>query len=112
MSRPIPQNNLIERTSVLTYTLMEQLHDVLNTPSAPDDVTLGMLMGLSMFLDDQIGPFRMTQLLQAAPDIILRTDAHVTRDQIDRFLPVLRAFGDKLAALTPETVAEPTTSLS
>lgn len=92
-------DDTIERTSIVMYAILEQLHDVLAAPRAPDDVNLGMLMGLAMFLDDRMGPFRAERLLTAAPGIILKTDAHIVREQIDRFLPVLRAFGDHLGGL-------------
>lgn len=86
----------IERTSIITYTLLKELHEVLALPQQPDDVTLGMLMGLSMFLDEKVGPMRAKRLMTEAPTIVLKTDAHVTPEQIQRILPVLRAFGDHL----------------
>ncbi|WP_114391724.1 hypothetical protein [Oleisolibacter albus] len=101
-------DDTIERTAIVMYGLMEQLHDVLAVPEAQDDISLGMLMGLSMYLDDKIGPFRTERLMNSAPGIILKTDAHVVRPQIDRFLPVLRAFGGHLATLPgPAGSAEP-----
>jgi len=107
-TREKTQDDTIERTSIVMYGLLEQLHTVLADPDSSDDVNLGMLMGLSMFLDEKLGPFRTERLMSSAPSIILRTDAHVVRDQLKQFLPVLRAFGDHLAALTPATVAEET----
>ncbi|WP_448203140.1 hypothetical protein [Azospirillum sp. sgz302134] len=86
----------IERTSIVAYTLLNELHDVLALPKAPDDVTLGILMGLSMFMDDKVGPMRAKRLMSEAPTIVLKTDAHVTSDQMQRIMPVLRAFGDHL----------------
>lgn len=86
----------IERTSIVAYTLLKELHEVLALPQAPDDVTLGILMGLSMFLDEKVGPMRAKRLMSEAPTIVLKTDAHVTADQMQRVLPVLRAFGDHL----------------
>ncbi|WP_246653622.1 hypothetical protein [Azospirillum formosense] len=86
----------IERTSIVAYTLLNELHDVLALPKAPDDVTLGILMGLSMFMDDKVGPMRSKRLMSEAPTIVLKTDAHVTSDQMQRIMPVLRAFGDHL----------------
>jgi len=86
----------IERTSIVAYTLLTELHEVLALPKAPDDVTLGILMGLSMFLDDKVGPIRAKRLMAEAPTIVLKTDAHVTPDQTQRVLPVLRAFGDHI----------------
>ena len=50
-------------------------------------------MGLAMFLDDKIGPMRSQKLMSQAPGIILKTDAHVTDELMQRFAPVLRAFG-------------------
>jgi len=86
----------IERTSIVSYTLLKELHGVLAHPQAPDDVTLGMLMGLAMFLDDTVGPMRAQRLMAEAPGIVLKTDAHVTSGQMQRIMPVLRAFGDHL----------------
>jgi hypothetical protein len=86
----------IERTSIVAYTLLKELHEVLALPKAPDDVTLGILMGLSMFLDDKVGPMRAKRLMTEAPTIVLKTDAHVTTEQMQRILPVVRAFGDHL----------------
>lgn len=86
----------IERTSILTYALFDELHRTLALPERPDDVTLGMLMGLSMFLDEMVGPMRSKRLMSEAPTIVLKTDAHVTREQRTDALPVLRAFGEHL----------------
>lgn len=86
----------IERTSIVTYALLQQLHEALADPKGTDDVSLGMLMGLSMFLDEKIGPFRAKKLMIEAPTIVLKTDAHVTGDQMTRFGPVLRAFAEHL----------------
>ncbi|WP_119678554.1 hypothetical protein [Indioceanicola profundi] len=100
-------DDTIERTSIVTYGLLEQLHGVLSTPEKSDDVNLGMLMGLAMFLDDKIGPFRTERLMKAAPNIILRTDAHVLREQLAQFEPVLTAFGQHLSALASVPQADP-----
>lgn len=89
----------IERTSIVTYTLLKELHDVLALPEKPDDVTLGILMGLSMLLDEKVGPMRAKRLMTEAPTIVLKTDAHVTSEQMLRIAPVLRAFGDHLKEL-------------
>ncbi|AWK85609.1 hypothetical protein [Azospirillum thermophilum] len=89
----------IERTSIVAYTLLNELHEVLALPKAPDDVTLGILMGLSMFLDDKVGPMRAKRLMSEAPTIVLKTDAHVTAEQMERIAPVLRAFGEHLKDL-------------
>ncbi|WP_448192051.1 hypothetical protein [Azospirillum sp. sgz301742] len=97
----------IERTSIVAYTLLKELHDVLALPKQPDDVTLGILMGLSMFLDDKVGPMRAKRLMSEAPTIVLKTDAHVTPDQTARIMPVIRAFADHLnemkVAMEPRT---------
>ncbi len=89
---------IIERTSIVTYTILEELHTVLALPSQPDDVTLGILMGLSMFLDDKIGPVRAKHLMTEAPTIVLKADAHVTPKQTRRIIPIIQAFGDHLCA--------------
>lgn len=86
----------IERTSIVAYTLLKELHEVLALPKQPDDVTLGILMGLSMFLDDKVGPMRAKRLMTEAPTIVLKTDAHVTPEQAQRIMPVIRAFADHL----------------
>jgi hypothetical protein len=96
----VPANaDTIERLSILTYTLLDEMHDTLSRPDRPDDVTLGMLMGLSMFLDEKIGPMRTKRLMAEAPTIVLKTDAHVTSEQRAGALPVLRAFGEHLRVL-------------
>lgn len=89
----------IERTSIVAYSLIRELHDVLATPDAPDDVTLGILMGMAMFMDDKIGPMRTKRLMSEAPTIVLKTDAHVTEEQTAKVLPVLRAMGDHLLGM-------------
>ncbi|MFC7332267.1 hypothetical protein [Rhodocista pekingensis] len=94
-------DDTLERTAVVMYALLEQLHEVLADSGKPDDVNLGMLMGLTMYLDDRIGPFRAERLMASSPSIILKTDAHVVREQLDQFLPVLNAFGEHLAKLEP-----------
>lgn len=97
------QDDTIERTAIVMYGLLQQLHETLADPKAPDDINLGMLMGLAMFLDDRIGPFRMERLMAAAPGIILRTDAHVVPEQLAQFAPVLKAFGEHLSDLAVRT---------
>ncbi len=89
----------IERTSIIAYTLMQELHSELALPQQPDDVTLGVLMGLAMFLDEKVGPMRARRLMSEAPTIVLKTDAHVTPEQVQRVLPVIRAFADELRDL-------------
>ncbi len=98
----------IERTSIVSYSLLKELHGVLAHPQTPDDVTLGMLMGLAMFLDDTVGPMRAQRLMSEAPTIVLKTDAHVTADQIQRVMPVLRAFGDHLKDIRQPSERAPT----
>ncbi|HYG91299.1 MAG TPA: hypothetical protein VD978_34155 [Azospirillum sp.] len=95
----------IERTSIVAYTLLKELHDVLALPKQPDDVTLGILMGLSMFLDDKVGPIRAKRLMTEAPTIVLKTDAHVTPEQAQRIMPVVRAFADHLREMKVGTDA-------
>lgn len=92
-------DDTIERTSIATYGLLRELHTVLADPKRPDDVSLGIVMGVSMLLDDMIGPMRSQRLMTEAPGIILKTDAHVTVDQLETFMPVLRAFGKHLMRL-------------
>jgi hypothetical protein len=58
-------------------------------------------MGLAMFLDDKIGPMRAQRLMEQAPNIILKTDAHVTDEMKSKLAPVLRAFGQHLQAFAP-----------
>ncbi len=88
--------DVIERTSIVTYALLKELHKVLADPKKPDEISLGMIMGLSMYMDDKIGPFRTQRLMSEAPGIVLKTDAHVTDELVSRFASVLRAFGEHL----------------
>ena len=67
----------IERTSIVAYTLLNELHEVLALPKAPDDVTLGILMGMAMFLDDKVGPMRAKRLMSEAPTIVLKDGKQV-----------------------------------
>jgi pantothenate kinase type III len=100
---PPPQTDssaTIERTSIVTYALLHELQATLDDQRTGDAVTLGIVMGLAMFLDERIGPFRAERLMQRAPGIVLETDAHVTETQIRRFDPVLTAFGKHLAGLS------------
>ncbi|MCW2246980.1 hypothetical protein M2352_002571 [Azospirillum fermentarium] len=97
----------IERTSIVSYTLLQELHGVLAHPQTPDDVTLGMLMGMAMFLDETVGPMRAQRLMAEAPSIVLKTDAHVTADQMQRVMPVLRALGDHLKDIRHPTERAP-----
>ncbi len=97
----IKQDDVIERSSIVTYSLLQELHDSLATPDKPDEVSLGIIMGLAMFLDDRIGPMRAQRLMEQAPRIILKTDAHVTDEMRAKLAPVLRAFGEQLRAYAP-----------
>jgi hypothetical protein len=97
----IKHDDVIERSSIVTYALLQELHGSLSTPDSPDDVSLGMIMGLAMFLDDKIGPMRAQRLMEQAPRIVLKTDAHVTDDMKAKLAPVLRAFGEQLATYAP-----------
>ena len=99
MSATAAPDQTIERTSIVAYALFEELYAVLADPQGQDEVCLGLLMGLSMFLDEKVGPIRADRLMAAAPAIILKTDAHVRQDQLARFLPTLQAFGEHLAQL-------------
>jgi len=93
------QTDVTERTAIVTYTLLRELQRLVAGPPASDDVTLGIILGTAMFCDDQIGPFRAQRLLQQAPGIVLKTDAHVSEAQITGVLPVLQALGDHLGHL-------------
>lgn len=94
-----PHDDMIERTAIVAYGIVRELHQTLTRPGDGDEVTLGILMGLSMFLDEMVGPFRTRHLMTETPGVILKTDAHVTEDLLHRFMPVLRAFGEHLSAL-------------
>lgn len=99
----VQEDDVIERTSIITYSLLQELHDALATPSKPDDVTLGIVMGLAMFLDDKVGPMRAQRLMAQAPEIILKTDAHVPDDLKAQFASLLRAFGGRISAFPAPT---------
>jgi hypothetical protein len=92
----VQEDDVIERTSILTYTVLQELHAVLADPAKPDEVSLGIVMGLAMFLDDKVGPMRAERLMSQAPEIILKTDAHVTPALVRQLATVIRAFGDHL----------------
>jgi hypothetical protein len=96
------QTDTLERTAIIAYTLLQELHNVLADPRNPDEVTLGIITGTAIFCDDKIGPFRARKLMQEAPDIVLRTDAHVTEDAAALFAPVLRAFSKHLLEMLPQ----------
>jgi hypothetical protein len=89
---------VIERTSVVMYALLEEVFSVFSNPKDPDQTSLGIIMGMAMFLDDKIGPMRAENLMAKAPGIILRTDAYVTETMVQQILPVMRAFGQHLTA--------------
>ena len=91
--------DMLERTAIVTYTLLHELHRILAEPRKPDEISLGIILGTAMFCDDKVGPFRARRLLQQAPEIVLKADAHVTDQQISRLAPVLQAFGEHLQAL-------------
>jgi hypothetical protein len=86
------QTDTLERTAIVAYSLLTELHHALIDPGAPDEVTLGIILGTAMFCDEKVGPFRARKLMRNAPDIVLREDAHVTEDAAIRFAPVLQAF--------------------
>jgi len=86
------QTVTLERTAIVAYTLLTELHHALVDPNDLDEVTLGIVLGTAMFCDEQVGPFRAKRLMQNAPDIVLREDAHVTDDAAVLCAPILRAF--------------------
>jgi hypothetical protein len=89
-----------ERTALIAHALCHEIHQCLKTSSREaDDIDLGLLMGLAMYLDEKLGPFRAERLMCAAPQIILRTDAHVTPKQAAAVQPILRRLGRVLANL-------------
>jgi hypothetical protein len=90
------QTDTVERTAIVAYVLLQEAHRVLADPCKPDDVTLGIIVGTAMFCDETVGPFRARKLMQGAPDIVLRADAHVTDEAAVLSAPVLRAFGKHL----------------
>ena len=90
------QTDTLERTAIVAYTLLQELHRVLADPHSPDEVTQGIILATAMFCDEKIGPFRTKRLMQAAPDIVLRWDAYVTDEAAVLSAPVLRAFGKHL----------------
>lgn len=102
MSQSSTRDHTIENVSVLAYAVMEQMHGSLLRPMPADDVCMGLLMGLAMFMDDKIGPQQMALLMRETPSIILRTDAHVPADRLEHFAPFLRAFGQQLAQVEAE----------
>lgn len=107
MNHPTAHDRTVENISVLTYAVMARLRESMLQPTAPDDVCMGMLMGLAMFMDDQVGPQQMALLMRETPGIILRTDAHVPMDRLGHFAPFLRAFGRDLTTVDELTLAMP-----
>jgi hypothetical protein len=98
--KPHTEEGTIERTALITHALCHEIHHCLKTSAREaDDIDLGLLMGLAMYLDEKLGPFRAERLMGAAPEIILRTDAHVTPTQAAAIQPVLRRLGRALATL-------------
>ena len=96
------QTDTLERTAIVAYTLLTELHHALVDPDGLDEVTLGIILGTAMFCDEKIGPFRARRLMRNAPDIVLREDAHVTDDAAALCAPVLRAFCEHLLEVTPQ----------
>jgi len=96
------QTDTLERTAIVAYTLLQELHHVLADPHTPDEVTLGIILGTAMFCDEKVGPFRAKKLMQEAPDIVLRSDAYVKDETAALFAPVLRAFSKHLLEGTPQ----------
>jgi hypothetical protein len=82
---------MLEHTSIVTYALLQELHRALAAPHDADDVVLGIIMGTAMFCDETIGPFRSRRLMREAPDIVLKSDAHVTDEAAALATPILRA---------------------
>ena len=56
----------------------------------------GIILGAAMFCDETVGPFRARKLMREAPDIVLKSDAHVTDEAAVLSAPVLRALGKHL----------------
>jgi hypothetical protein len=95
------QTGTIERTAVVAYTLLQELHRVLADPGAPDEVTLGIILGTAMFCDEKVGPIRAEKLLREAPGVVLKSDAYVTDEAMVRAIPALKAFSRYLSRLEP-----------
>ena len=96
------RTDTLERTAIVAYTLLQELHHVLADPHTPDEVTLGIILGTAMFCDEKVGPFRAKRLMQEAPDIVLKSDAYVKDETAALFAPVLRAFSKHLMEVTPQ----------
>jgi hypothetical protein len=96
------QTATIERTAILAYVLLQEVHRILADPCKPDGVTLGIILGTAMFCDEKVGPFRARKLMRNAPDIVLKEDAHVTDDAAASCAPVLLAFCKHLLEVMPQ----------
>jgi hypothetical protein len=96
------QTDTLERTAIVAYTLLTELHRALADPDDLDDVTLGIILGTAMFCDEKVGPFRARKIMRSAPDIVLKEDAHVTDDAAASCAPVLRAFCKHLLEVMPQ----------
>ena len=96
------QTDMLERTAIVAYTLLQELHHLLADPSNRDEVTLGIILGTAMFCDEKVGPFRARRLMQNAPDIVLKEDAHVTDEAAALCAPVLQSFCKHLLEVTPQ----------
>src|SRR5688572_23302640 len=95
-----------ERAAIVVYILLDEFQRILSTPKTDDDITLGIVLGTAMFCDEKVGPFRAQRLMEHAPGIVLKTDAHVPDTLAARFAPVLQALGEHLQSLAaPHTVA-------
>lgn len=101
------QIDALERTAIVVYSLLRELHQVLADPGSPDDITLGIILGTAMFCDDKVGPFRSQRLLRQAPEVVLSTDAHVTDTQAQGVAAVLHAFGGHLQTLASQPSPAP-----
>ena len=45
------QTDTLERTAIVAYTLLQELHRVLADPHSPDEVTQGIILATAMFCD-------------------------------------------------------------
>ena len=91
--------HVIERVSILAYSILSELEISLRGTEPDNDIVLGILMGFGLFLDEKVGPIRAQKLMKSTPGIVLKTDANVTINQVNAFIPVVRCFGDHLSKL-------------